>query len=163
METSASRDLTENKKSAEPSKPLSPMAAKLLSKLTRAGGHPLLTAGLLSSTCSLQPGTWEDRRKEMPYSILGRNILILRCWGPPREPESSTEPAMRTVFAGAGEAMSSVLQSKSGFLLSFAAGQYLLSYFSRKDRAWALYSLLGVESSGDSSWSNSWHSKSLFF
>lgn len=163
MGTSASGDLVENKKPAEPSKLLSPMAGKLLCELPRAGGHPLLTAGLLSHPCLLQLGTWEDRRKEMPYSILGRNILILRCPGPPREPGSSTEPATRSLFGGAGQATSSVLQSKRVCLLSFAARQYLLSYISRKDRAWALHSLLGMESSGDFSWSNSWSSKCLFF
>lgn len=163
METSAPGELAENKKPAEPSNFLSPTPGKILSELARAGGHPLLTVGLLSSPNSLQPGTWEDRRKEMPYSVIGRNILVLMCPGPPKEPGSSTEPATRSLFAGAGQAMSSAPQNKRVLLLSFTAGQYLLSYVSRKDRAWALHSLLGVESSGDSSWSNSGSSKCLFF
>lgn len=133
VETSASGDLAENKKTAEPSKLLSPTPGKLLSELPRAGGHPLPTAGLLPSPCSLQPGTWEDRRKETPLSILGRNTLILRCPGTPREPASTTEPVMRSLFAGAGQATSSVLHSKRAFLLCFAAGKYLLSYISRKE------------------------------
>lgn len=62
VEISASGDLAENKKPEEPSELLSPVAGKLYSCL-RGGGHPLLTAGLLSSPCSLQPGTWDNRHK----------------------------------------------------------------------------------------------------
>lgn len=62
VESFTSGDLVENQKPAEQSKLPSPMAGELFSKLPRAGGHPLLTAGLPSS--SLQPSIWEDRHRD---------------------------------------------------------------------------------------------------
>lgn len=98
--TSASGNLAEYKNPAEPSKILSPTAGKIFSKMSRTEGHPLLTAGLVSSPCSLQPDIWEDRCKEMLCRNLERNTLILRCPGPPRKPEkhkaSNKEPVCRS-------------------------------------------------------------------
>lgn len=74
---------SKNKKACRLQQTPQPYDWKLLSELPRAGWHSLCTAELLSSLCSLQPETWEDSCKEMPYSILGRNIL--RCPGPLRD------------------------------------------------------------------------------
>lgn len=63
-------------------------------------------------------------------------------------PGSTLKPAQSSLFSRAGQATSSVWQSKMVFLF------LLLSYINRKDRARALHSLLGVASSSDSSWSS---------
>lgn len=61
-------------------------------------------------TCLLLPSTWGNRPKEMPYSTLGSNILILRCPGTPRVPGSSMKPELSCPFIGTVQAVPSLLQ-----------------------------------------------------
>lgn len=137
-------NLAKNKKPADSSKLLSPTNANSFQNCWEQDEIHLDTAELLSSLCWQQPGTWEDRCKEVPYSILGRNIL--RLPGPLRDlgaPQSQHKVAYLQELARLHPQCS---RARWFFFFSRC--------LRRKDRAWALHSLLGVASSSGFSWSS---------
>lgn len=137
-------NLAKNKKPADSSKLLSPTTGNSFQNCQEQDDihFALQNCSRASARCSLGLGRIGEKRCQHPREEYPEAPRASQG------PGSTLKPEQSSLFARAGQATSSVWQSKMVFL------SLLLSYINRKDRVWVLHSLLGVASSSDSSWSS---------